>query len=310
MAATATQPEVLFFNRRPSRASVGASSLPPAYGSGSYELRPLSTTSSRPSNSPPQYDTLDACGSSSSPQPAFHCTKAFQIETRGQPLIALPILPRPVPIPVYNVDLSSDAVTDLAYESLRPLRNSGNCSLVRAGDSEENPVCRTTYRWGPGRPPRMELAGDMALDEEFEVVSKGLTTRSQVFRTHLGTFQWRYAGREERKAAGANNLMVFHRITMVALEGGGQEERRTLVAKFLRNEMVRTPGTKATTAGNGGRLMMNLTEWGRTKGEAEQLEVLVIASCLLMLKKEVDRRRLQQAIATTSPCYFAAAAIH
>jgi hypothetical protein len=144
----------------------------------------------------------------------------------------------------------------------------------------------------------------MAYEEQFEVVNKGFATRTQVFRTHLGTFQWRYAGREERKAAGADNLLVLDRITKVALEGGRQEERRTPVARLVRNAEVRSKGTRVTTAGNGGRLMMNLREWEGTKGEVEQMEVLVVASCLVMLKKEIDRRRMHQAIATTSPCYF------
>lgn len=145
----------------------------------------------------------------------------------------------------------------------------------------------------------------MAYEEEFEVVNKGFTTRAQVFRTHLGTFQWRYAGREERKAAGANNLMVLDRIIKVALEGGKQEEKRIPVARLVRNAEVRSKETKITTAGNGGRLMMNLMEWEGTKGDAEQVEVLVVASCLVMLKKEVDRRRMHQAITMTTPCYFA-----
>lgn len=32
------------------------------------------------------------------------------------------------------------------------------------------------------------------------------------------------------------------------------------------------------------------------KREAEEMEVVAVATCLCMLKKEVDRRRLQQAI--------------
>ncbi|KAM0257836.1 hypothetical protein ACHAQJ_004140 [Trichoderma viride] len=307
---SATQTEVFLLNPKSSRTSTSSSSLLPAYEPGSYiELRNLSTTSSRSSSSPPEYDDschVDAQGSSSSSsRPTFHCSKAFQIEARGHPLIAFPHSPRRVPIPIYNVDLSTGTITDLAYESIRPVRRSGNSILIRAGDSENDPICRTTYRFGPGRPPKLELCGLMAYEEEFEVAGKGFTTRAQVFRTHLGTFQWRYAGREERKAAGAGNLMVLDRITMVALEGGKQEEKKTPVARLVRNAEVRSQGTRATTAGNGGRLMVDLREWEGTKGEVEQMEVLVVASCLVMLKKEIDRRRMQQAIATTSPCYFA-----
>ncbi|TFB05364.1 hypothetical protein CCMA1212_002815 [Trichoderma ghanense] len=308
--ATTTQTQILFHNQKPSRPSSTTTTTPslPPYEAGSYEFGALSPTSSHSSSSPPNYDTpshhLDAYGlstsSSSSSQPSFHCTKAFQIESQGHPLIALPTPPQPAPIPVYNVDLASGNVTHLAYESIRLLRCSGNSILIRAGDAEDDPVCKTTYRWGPGRPPRMQLTGALSHDEEFEVMNKGLATRAQVFRTHLGTFAWRYAGRGERKAVGANSLLVMDRIFMVALEGGGQEERRIPVARFVRNEEVRTRGTKATTAGNGGRLMVDLREWEGTKGEGEEVEVLVVASCLVMLKKEVDRRRMHQAVVTVS----------
>jgi hypothetical protein len=303
-----TQTQILLRSRKPSQTSTSLSSLPPAYEPGDYiELDNLSTTSSRSSSSPPQYDDyhLSAQGSSSSSsRPTFHCTKAFQIEARGHPLLAFPHSPRRTPIPIYNVDLSTGIPTDLAFQSLRPTRGSGNSNLIRAGDSENDPICRTTYRFGPGKPPKLELCGYMAYEEEFEVVNKGFTTRAQVFRTHLGTFQWRYAGREERKAAGADNLMVLDRIVKVALEGGKQEEKRIPVARLVRNAEVRSKETRITTAGNGGRLMMNLMEWEGTKGDAEQMEVLAVASCLVMLKKEVDRRRMHQAIAMSSPCYF------
>lgn len=228
---SATQTKVLLHSRKLSQTSTSTSSLPPAYEPGDYiELDNLSTTSSRSSSSPPQYDDyhLRAQGSSSSSsssRPTFHCTKAFQIEARGHPLLAFPHSPRRTPIPIYNIDLSTGIATDLAYQSIRPTRGSGNSNLIRAGDSENDPICRTTYRFGPGKPPKLELCGLMAYEEEFEVVNKGFTTRAQVFRTHLGTFQWRYAGREERKAAGADNLMVLDRIVKVALEGGNRRRR-------------------------------------------------------------------------------------
>ncbi|PTB67360.1 hypothetical protein BBK36DRAFT_1116360 [Trichoderma citrinoviride] len=331
--ATTTQTQVLSLHQKPSRASSTASSLPP-YEAGSYQLRALSATSSHSSSSsPPKYyddaphhHHVDVYSLSSSPQPPyFHCTKAFQVEAQGRPLIALPTPPRPIPIRIYNVDVASGTVADLAYESIRPLRCSGNSILIRAGDvnnnniNNNNLVCRTTYRWGPGRPPKIELVtghgeeGEEEEEEEIQVVNKGLATRAQVFRTqHLGTFEWRYAGRGERKKAAAagggggggadDSLLVLDRIVMVASEGGlgQQEERRVPVARFVRNEEVRTRGTKATTAGNGGRLMVDLREWEGVKGEMERVEVLVVASCLVMLKKEVDRRRMQQAIATVS----------
>ncbi|KID96781.1 hypothetical protein MAJ_07294, partial [Metarhizium majus ARSEF 297] len=83
-------------------------------------------------------------------------------------------------------------------------------------------------------------------------------------------------------------------LTSVVLPGGGTAERRTRVAQLVRSEALRTPGTSGTTAGNGGRLLMDLGEWAGGKAEARAAEVLVLSSCLVMLKKEVDRRRAAQ----------------
>lgn len=78
---------------------------------------------------------------------------------------------------------------------------------------------------------------------------------------------------------------------------GKQEERRTILGMFVRNAELRTKGTRGCTAGNGGRLLLNLTEWSDSKVEHEQMEILAISSCIVMLKKEVDRRRIQQIMA-------------
>jgi hypothetical protein len=80
----------------------------------------------------------------------------------------------------------------------------------------------------------------------------------------------------------------------VALPGGKTAEGRRRVAQLVRSEELRTPGTTGATAGNGGRLLMNLGEWERSKPETRAMEVLVLAGCVVMLKKEVDRRRAAQ----------------
>jgi hypothetical protein len=139
-----------------------------------------------------------------------------------------------------------------------------------------------------------------AHEEEFEVLGRGCTTRAQTIRTHLGTFVWRYASRAERCAQGADSLLVLDKVTAVAIdEGSGrtrQEERRRRVAQLVRNDELRSQHTSPRTAGNGGRLMIDAREWVGEKGAVEQLEAFVVASCLVMLKKEVDRRRAFQAM--------------
>ncbi|KAL6855196.1 hypothetical protein ACO1O0_006334 [Amphichorda felina] len=279
--------------------------LPPPYqdGDDNNGLDALSNASS--TSSLPQYETVAPDHSSAA---GFHPTLTYQVENNGQPIIALPMPPRPCPIPIHAVTPTGE-IADKVYESVRPARNSGNSILYHISASTEAPVCATTYRFGPGRPPRIRLLGPDAdvgcSDEEFEVVGRGRTTRAVSVRTHLGTFQWRYANKAERKAAGADSLLVLERVTTVARAGTSSsisssktEEQRRRVAQLVRSDEFRTAGTGRSTAGNGGRLMMDLREWaeGDCKGEARQMEVFVVASCIVMLKKEVDRRRLHQAI--------------
>ena len=53
------------------------------------------------------------------------------------------------------------------------------------------------------------------------------------------------------------------------LPGGDKAGRevRTRVAQFVRNETFRSPGSSAATAGNGGRLMMDLGEFNEKERE-------------------------------------------
>lgn len=278
---------------------MSSTSTLPEYELGDYpQLQALSRTASQSETaSLPDYNDLDTSFSASSAASgvtSFHHTRAFQIETAGHGTFQLPLPPKAVPIPVFHVE-EDGTVGDVAYESLRNKRSSGNCALVRAGNGiAEAPVCSTTYRFGPGKNPQMQLHGRLDPQEVYEVQGKGLMTRAQSIRTHLGTFEWRYAGRDDRKAVGASSLLLLERVTTVALAGGKQEERRAILGMFVRNSELRTQGTNGCTAGNGGRLLLNLTEWADTKVEVEQMEILAISSCIVMLKKEVDRRRVQQ----------------
>ncbi|OAA59317.1 hypothetical protein ISF_06252 [Cordyceps fumosorosea ARSEF 2679] len=295
------QPAGSAIHRRHSRLST-TSSLP-EYEVGDYvQLQALSATASQSeSSSLPDYDALSTSPSTSSAAAAasavtaFRHTTAFQIETAGHPLFHLPLPPRPVPIPVLRVS-ADGALGDLAYESLRARRGSGSCTLVRGGDGAEAPVCSTSYRFGPGKNPQLRLHGRLADPAEvYEVQGKGIATRAQAVRTHLGTFEWRYAGRADRRALGASSLLLLERVTVVALAGGKKkEERRVVVGMFVRSAELRTQGTSGCTAGNGGRLLLNLAEWADEKLAHEQMEILAIASCIVMLKKEIDRRRVQQ----------------
>ncbi|KAI5462281.1 hypothetical protein BGZ63DRAFT_383442 [Mariannaea sp. PMI_226] len=288
--------------------------LPPDYAaSQGVELGQLRTSSS--ADSLPQYDivykheaaaTTTATSSSDSSSSDFYPTKSLQVQTRGHPLISLPIPPRPDPIYIYNIAPTGE-LDQAELVSIRPKRGSGSCFLARANDPDYKPLCSTTYRFGPNKPPKIKLLNqnasytekeDEAEGEEITIECKGTFTRATVMRTPYGSFEWRYSTRAERRAAGGDvdSLLILDQTTTVSLAGGKTQIRRRKVGQLVRGGGSRTEGTKRCTAGNGGRLMLDLREWADRKGEAAQVELLAVASCVSMLKKEVDRRRLQQAM--------------
>lgn len=122
--------------------------------------------------------------------------------------------------------------------------------------------------------------------DEFEIQGMGFKmSRSVKFECRYGIFEWRYAGKRER-APGVNSLLVLEKIIE------GENAGRVQVAQLVRGEETRTPGTGSSTAGNGGRLEMCL----QVDGEGKEIldEVTVVSTALVMLKREVDRRRALQ----------------
>lgn len=162
-----------------------------------------------------------------------------------------------------------------------------------AEDSFETAVARTTYRFGPGRNPIVRIGRDDDLGaDEFEMVPKSLLTRTVGFETgRWGRFEWRYGNRVERGQHGADNLLILEKV------GVGAGVGRVRVAQLVRNDVLRTPGTKYSAAGNGGRLQMDLVG---DKGHEVVDEVVVVVTCLVMLKKEIDRLRAIQIAAMSA----------
>ena len=312
----------------------------PAYTPQDVELSRLDSTSSV-LTAPPPYDEAAAA--------SFHPTLHLQIETPGKHWFSLPLPPRPDPVPIFTLhpeESSSSAISHTPkFTSFRPERCSGSCYLT----SESNTtLSTTTYRFGPKRPPHVQLFSptpspissttqqstlspndDHPAENEwdtFTLTSLGLLTRSIAFRARLGTFQWRYASRKERQAhsrsygSGISSLLVLERVVRVAHArntpssssshtGSKDEEVRTVVAHFLRGGAYRAAGSSGSSAGNGGRLVIDELALGTGAGAEGGLEwaaeerkedremgvVMVVTTCLVMLKREIDRRRAQQA---------------
>ncbi|KAI9149001.1 hypothetical protein HJFPF1_11045 [Paramyrothecium foliicola] len=278
------------------------------------QLSKTQTASSSTSESgpPPAYSyvTGQASTSAQGSSAGFVATTQLQIQATGIGNCSSLSMPRPDPIPVYRLQTGTSAnypdAQAPAYLSLRLKRSSNSCGLVRASEPDGTPLIATIYRWGPGRRPRMRILpptpsisiedainADDVNCEMVEVRSRSVFSRAQKIETSFGTFQWRYGSREERREAfDANSLLILEKTDQRTWEKSSKEDKPMRIAQFVRNDDLRTPGTHKYMAGNGGRLMVDLSSWMGEKGATvEKVEAFVVASCICMLKREVDRMR-------------------
>lgn len=258
------------------------------------------------SQSPPDYKEAIAsnnAGNHSSSPNIFPPTNELQIEALGyttnQALSGTKTLEN---ISIYNVENSTP--TNPKYTSIRLNRNSNSCALVRVSDPQ-NALISTIYRWGPGRHPRMhilppdaEISVEQAINvdtsnlgDSVEVKSRSIISRAQVFDTSFGKFEWRYGTRDEKRSCNADSLLILERMDRGVLNGV-KSKSGAQIAKLVRNDQFRTPGSVRYSGGNGGRLVMDLCMWrdsDEKRGDVDGVEAFVVASCILMLKREADR---------------------
>ena len=214
------------------------------------------------------------------PSVPFLPTSTLQIQTAGKALFRLPSPLKDLTIPIFSLETGRPI-----YLSVRSKRSSGSCELIDAeSEAEAGAVFASTiYHWGPGKNPVVRIHVEGGEAEEFEVLGKSLVSRTTVFECRWGSFEWRYAGRKER-GEGVSSLLVLE-----GVEGG----ERVRIAQLVRGEGTRSPGSSGSSAGNGGRLEMCLDDTEGCKGKVID-EPTVVSTCLVMLKKEVDRRRALQ----------------
>ncbi|KAF2183479.1 hypothetical protein K469DRAFT_710656 [Zopfia rhizophila CBS 207.26] len=217
-------------------------------------------------------DTISiASGTTLAPGDApFYGVKSLHINTKGIPVLRLPLPPSELQISIHNPDGT------LAYLSTRERRSSGNSIL---SDTSGNQLIGTTYFFGPSRDPVLHILGTES--QEIRTVSKW-TSRCQKFLLPDGrTFEWEY---KKEKGVGDKGKKG----TALALSMDGKR-----MAMLVRNKDTRTEGSKGCSAGNGGELVLG-RDVGMEKEGLGLSEEVVVATCLLMLKKEVDRRRTIQ----------------
>ncbi|KAI1428841.1 hypothetical protein F5Y12DRAFT_636638 [Xylaria sp. FL1777] len=290
------------------------------------DLSPSTSTSSLHASTTAA-GSSSSSSSSSTANPIFTPTKQLQIQTQGKDLIAFPTPTRPGPIPIFTLTPTGHLDRPL-YLSVRPQYRSGSCFLTYGDDETQTPLTTTTYRfgYGPGRRPVITLGDptqNPAMEDNnnnnnnnnataFELVGRSLFSRATHFRVPgLASFGWRYANASERAAAaagGADSLLVCEVFGDDGFDAGyGKDAKKKekakvkaarRVAQLVRNETFRSPGSSRSSAGNGGRLMLDLAPFEEKL--RERVEWLVVTTAVAMLKREVDRRRAQQIAAISA----------
>lgn len=301
---------------------------PPSYAPASYNAANLALN-------PTDEKAYDAAsiGSVISLAPDFNPTTHLAIETLGFDLniVTSRNWDGDQAIPVFRMHpgatpaLPFKRAEQPEYISVRPKKNSNSCALVRGDDQAQTPLISTVYRWGPGRDPRMRIFGpnehkisvadavdkDKHVANEFEVKTHLITSRSASMASPFGKFEWRYGKKSEKKEYAADSLLVCDRLdspnasTTISTSSSSSSSKkgsRVRIAQLIRNEEYRAQGSKKKwVGGNGGRLMLDLGDWvGREKsGVVDEVEALLVAGCLLMLKRETDREKDNQLAAIT-----------
>ncbi|KMU86423.1 hypothetical protein CIHG_04212 [Coccidioides immitis H538.4] len=215
-----------------------------------------------PRRSPSITSSISSAETSNTQAPStFNPSRSLFINSQGVRLIRLPVASYELEVNILNPDGS------VAYVSRRENRSSGDATL---SSPQFGDLLKTCYFFGPHRDPVIRSASnDNTLDTdtntdtavkastpEIKVVRKW-NSRTQYFTTFYGdSFQWRIGRR---------------------------------VAQLVRNEHTRPQGASKSAAGNGGELLLDDRAIG-----VEVDEALVVATCLLMLKKEIDRRRMAE----------------
>lgn len=231
----------------------------------------------------------------------FQSNRHLQIDARGIGFFHRVPIPLPIPdsqleIPVFDRDSGS-----LMYMSTRSKMHSGDAILrdARRGDGQE--ALWTKYFFGPGRDPvlyrypshpgHVDEQDDGSIPAERKITTTSRwTSRAIAFtlpahdKREARTFEWRYGKRKDPHTGKRVNLLVLR----YTPDPKDDDKPGKILAELVRSPETRAPGSSRSTAGNGGLLGIDQ--------DAEQYldESLVVATCLIMLKREVDRRRMCQ----------------
>lgn len=204
--------------------------------------------------------------------PSFHPTQTLTVDARGIGAFRLPIPSRQTEIAIHHADGSE------AYVSTRDKLWSGNSILSHP---KQGNMIRTEYFFGPNREPILRLLNTSnVVPDEIKVTGQWTSRTTRFMMPDGSEYEWAYA--KEKVDGNRINLLILRAVTQRE-EKEEIEHRR--IAQLVRGAETRTSGTSRCTAGNGGELQIQ---------EGELDSAVIVSTCLMMLKKEIDRRRLIQ----------------
>ncbi|KAJ9656063.1 hypothetical protein H2198_005223 [Neophaeococcomyces mojaviensis] len=212
------------------------------------------------------------------PSNVFRPGTTLTVNARGIGVIRFPLPSSELQIQILGPDGSP------AYVSKRAKACSGNATLSHAklGD-----LISTQYRFGPNREPVLKLLqGNLDPEAPAMTVKSRWTSRATTFvDENTGkSFTWSYAKRKDANGKKVNVLVLRqHNEQDQSKDKGGK-----ILALLFRGDETRTPGSTKCGAGNGGQLVLD------EDSTSVLDEALIVATCLVMLKKEIDRRRMVQ----------------
>ncbi|KAJ5133106.1 hypothetical protein N7448_001865 [Penicillium atrosanguineum] len=201
---------------------------------------------------------------------SFYASRTLKVNALGIRALRLPIPSRQREIVVSDDDSE-------VYVSTRNKRWSGNCIL---SSSKTGSLIQTDYSFGPNPTILRLLQSPGVISEETKVTGRW-TSRSTSFIFRDRDFEWKYV-KEKRSDSKEAHLLILQMVN--------KKDDHCRIAQLVRDKATRTPGTSKCRAGNGGELQID----DAALVECELEESIVVATCLVMLKREVDRRRIVQ----------------
>ncbi|RFU27669.1 hypothetical protein B7463_g8674, partial [Scytalidium lignicola] len=198
----------------------------------------------------------------------FQPARSFTIHAHGIPVIRIPGPSPEIEIPITESDGKPK------YKSIRSHRWSSSFVLNDAQGQNVATVDGDRFSNFPLRTIGIELNGKGS-DDKVKMKRKALMTRACVFEYGGDEWAWRYGKRNEGAKMNGHTLLVLEK---------NKISESVRVAQLVRDKETDAQGdTTKYRAGRGGRLDISRELNGT-------MEVLIVTSCLIMLKKEIDRR--------------------